>query len=152
MSIDKMYWHCGSDDFPTNMPEVNGATHIGMFLTWIINNDLLGEFHIDSTESMEYIIKIKNRELTGRDFLIDFCDGKLWDSDLNDTGRQFAKDYYPDYLFDYTDTLCDIENIYAVKDSWENYNEIEKILDERFCQWKERDVSIWDKIKMFIKK
>ena len=73
-SIDKIDWHSGGN-FPDDLPPENGGTHIGMFLAWIINNDLIGEMHLE--DSIEFINSVKNREKTGRDFLIEQCDGKF---------------------------------------------------------------------------
>ncbi len=95
MAIDRMDWHYDSV-IKNNLPENNAGTHIGMFLTWIIDNNLLGEFHTEDEDSLRYINKIKNRESCGVDFLIDMCDEKFWDEDLSEKGYEFVKDYYED--------------------------------------------------------
>ena len=45
MTYDKADWHYGGD-FPSDLKPEDGATHIGMFLAWIIENDLISEFHL----------------------------------------------------------------------------------------------------------
>ena len=90
---DDASWHYGGD-FPDDLPEENGATHIGMFLTWCIDNDLLSEEQIEDSE--DEIESVKNRKMTGAEFLIDICDEKFTDYDLNDIGNEFATDYYED--------------------------------------------------------
>ena len=45
---DDASWHYGGD-FPDDLPEENGATHIGMFLNWCIDNDLISEFQIEES-------------------------------------------------------------------------------------------------------
>lgn len=143
-SIDRMDWHYGGD-YPENLPTENAGTHIGMFLTWIIENDLIGELHRDdSTEDLE---KVKKRQMTGRDFLIKNCDEKFWEDDLNDVGNEFVKYYYntessddsPNFYTDYTDILAigDI-GIYEVENSWENYDKLKNILTKRFKEWKNK--------------
>jgi hypothetical protein len=52
---------------------------------------------------------------------------------LNDEGNEFAKNYF-DFdtgLFpqDYEETFPEIETIYHVEDTWENYNKIKNVID-----------------------
>ena len=149
---DDASWHYGGD-FPKDLENENGATHIGMFLTWCIDNDLISEFQIE--ESERDIENVKNRTLTGAEFLINNCDEKFTDEDLNDTGNQFATSYYNEdtefskafstYFHDYQMTFEKIFNdkglildsFYHIENSWENYESIKPIIDKRFVQWKE---------------
>lgn len=135
-SIDRMDWHYGGD-FPENLPQENGGTHIGMFLTWIIENDLIGELHRE--DSQEAIQKVINHQMTGRDFLIEQCDEKLWEDDLNEQGLLFTKHYYePDiYIQDYSELLAtEVESIYEVENSWDNYQKLKPVIDNRYNEWK----------------
>jgi hypothetical protein len=141
-SIDRIDWHSGGD-FPENLPEVNGGTHIGMYLTWIIQNDLIGQLHLeDSTEAIQ---KVKSRQMTGRDFLIDFCDEKFSDEDLNEEGIKFTDFYYQtdsnEKFKNYMDNYCDVigeevDSIYEVEDNWENYDKLKPLIDKRYAEWK----------------
>jgi hypothetical protein len=97
-SIDRMDWHYGGD-FPENLPQENAGTYIGMFLTWIIENDLIGEMHRE--DSQEAIQKVMNHQMTGRDFLIEQCDEKLWEDDLNEEGLLFTRYYYESDIYIY---------------------------------------------------
>ena len=74
------------------MPQENGATHIGFFLTWCIGNDLISEFQLE--ESGEDVQRVRDRLMNGREFLLQNCDEKFIDEDLNDLGNDFASDYY----------------------------------------------------------
>jgi hypothetical protein len=141
-SIDRMDWHYGGD-FPENLPTENGGTHIGMYLTWIIENDLIGELHRE--HSKEGIQKVLNQEWTGRDFLINECDEKFWEEDLNDEGNAFTKFYYEEergdeptyFLEDYLTLLPeDSESLYDLEDSRENYLKLKPLIDKRFSDWK----------------
>ena len=135
-SIDRLDWHSGND-FPKDLPEINGGTHIGMYLNWIIDTDLIGELHIK--ESIDGIEKVKAKTITGRDFLIDYCDGKFWDEELNEIGQAFTKDYYSSdkYFDDYANILgSDVESIYHVENNTQNYELIKQTLDNRFEKWK----------------
>jgi hypothetical protein len=131
---DDASWHYAGN-YPKELPKENASTHIGMFLTWCIDNDLISADHIaDSNDDIE---GVKNRRLTGAQFLINNCDEKFTDLDLNKIGSKFAKDYYSlskktkfisnyaDYLDDYAKILnhpsTEID-LYEVENSWENYD------------------------------
>lgn len=137
-SIDRADWHYGND-FPTNLPVENGGTHIGMYLNWIIDKNLIGEFHL--TESKDGIEKVKSGEITGRDFLFDYCDGKFWNQELNEIGLKFTESYYSSdkYFGDYAKVLAnELESIYEVKDNRQNYSLIKEKIDQRFNKWNAR--------------
>lgn len=135
MAIDRMDWHYDGD-FPEGLPDENGGTHIGIYLAWIINNDLQGELHND--DSAEALQNVKDRKITGRDFLIDQCDEKFWDEDLNEEGLAFTEFYYSDnYFDDYKQVLSkNLSSIYHVEDTWKNYDNIAALIDKRFKEWK----------------
>lgn len=137
-SIDRIDWH-QTDNFPENVPIENGGTHIGMYLNWIIDNNLIGEFHL--TESTNAIEDVKTRKITGRDFLIEYCDGKFWDEDLSEIGLKFTEDYYSTdkYFGDYAEALdSNQESIYEYENSWENYEKIKVVIDKRYKDWKRK--------------
>ncbi len=146
MAIDRMDWHYESVE-ELGLPEENAGIHIGMFFTWLIDNDLLGEIHKDDDLALDYVKKIKNRELTGLDFLIDVCDEKFWDDDLNEEANEFVNDYYVEdsefvngyahYFEDYDELFYEYENTYFVENTWANYKKVKKLLDKRFKQWKD---------------
>lgn len=149
---DDASWHYGGD-FPDDLPEENGATHIGMFLNWCIDNDLLSEEQIEDSE--DEIESVKNRKMTGAEFLIEICDEKFTDYDLNDIGNEFATDYYEDgtkfskkyknYFGDYAEIFdikvinnnLDQDSLYRIENSWTNYDLIKSRIDKRFSEWKE---------------
>ncbi|MBO2009447.1 hypothetical protein [Hymenobacter negativus] len=142
MAIDRADWHHGGD-FPNDLPDENGGTHIGMYLAWIINNYLEGEIHHEDEASEQLLTQVRNREITGRDFLSQACDEKFWESDLNAEGLAFTQQYYvtqgsgPTYFEDYIAALAEeLPSIYHVKDTWENYDILSKRLDRRFREWK----------------
>lgn len=139
MTYDRIDWHSEGKGFPKEINTECGGTHIGMFLTWIIENDLIGELHRE--DSQESLSKVKNREITGRDFLIKECDSKFWDEDLNEEGNEFAKYYYANqdygqYILDYEEIFTEYNNLYKVKDSWENYDRLKSVINKRYNEWK----------------
>ena len=146
---DDASWHYNGD-FPDNLPTENGATHIGMFLTWCIDNDLLSREQTE--DNKEDIENVKNRIMTGAKFLIVNCDEKLTDYDLNSIGNKFASAYYEynkktkfsefyaNYIDDYSGILnnSSIEkDLYEIENSWINYKLLKPIIDQRFIEWKE---------------
>ena len=134
-SIDRADWHSGNN-FPQNLPEENAGTHIGMYLNWIIDSDLIGDSHLK--ESIEGISKVKTKVISGREFLFDYCDGKFWNEELNDVGIRFTEDYYSSdqYFGDYANILANnLETVYHVENNWDNYAQLKKVLDKRFKKW-----------------
>jgi len=150
---DDASWHYGGD-YPKDLPVENTGTHIGIFLAWCINNDLISnELKKDFKEDVE---DVKSSKITGAEFLFKICDGKFIDDDLSFFGQKFASDYYENdkskfarefgfYLEDYCDVFdekaekngFEYESLYHVKDTWENYDLMAEIIDERFIQWKD---------------
>ena len=143
---DDASWHYGND-FPKDLDQINASTHIGMYMKWSINNNLI------SSELKEYskggIDSVKNNTMTGAEFIDSYSDGKFLSADLDDIGRKFTNDYYEDnsdfsnnngsYLDDYTkifEKIIDEKSIYYVEDSEQNYLLIKAKIDERFSEWK----------------
>ncbi|MDQ1163019.1 hypothetical protein QE422_003387 [Chryseobacterium sp. SORGH_AS 447] len=151
-TYDNASWHYGGD-FPEELPEKNGATHTGMFLNWCISNHLISkEFEEDAEDGIE---KIKRREITGAELVMDFMDGKFSEYDLNDMGNAFAQDYYKDetdfgnrfssFADDYVNLFdakaeendYEYETFYHIEDTYENYDLMKQVIDYRFEEWKE---------------
>lgn len=92
----------------------------------------------------QYLQKVREREITGRDFLFKQNDGKFLKYDLNKEGFAFTKYYYggksPIYLTDYENILAKgLPSIYHVQDTWQNYDKIAHIISERYSEWKSND-------------
>jgi len=136
MAIDRIDWHYGGN-FPKELPNENSGTHIGVYLAWIIINNLQGKLHDE--DSLEALQDVKNRKITGRDFLIEQCDEKFWEEDLNAEGFVFTEFYYHEkYFEDYENILEEnLPSIYHVENTWENYDRIAPIIDQRYKKWKE---------------
>jgi len=144
MTYDRADWHY-EGDFPSLLPKENGGTHIGMFITWIIQNDLIGETHIE--DSKKLLEKVKSKQMTGREFFFAECNEKFWDTDLTKEGNEFTQFYYADekkgdhaygqYLVDYENILgISHDSLYEIEDSWDNYDKLKPILDDRFHEWR----------------
>ncbi len=142
MAIDRADWHSGGE-LPDDLPPENGGTHIGIFLAWMIHNNLQGEFHDE--ESPEELKSVRERRMTGRDFLFRACDGKFWEEDLGEEGNEFAATYYTGeggqgygvYFEDYEHNLADgLPTIYHVDDTWTNYDRLAPVISQRYADWK----------------
>lgn len=130
MKLDDYTWHC-EGDFPSDIPDVAGATHIGMLLTWLALNSLLADDCV--AEIRTHISAIANKGVTPGQFGLAAFDGKLDMEDLSPKGKEFLFAYYGNYLGDYAQVFEHIgDSIYHVDDSWEAYGLLEPNLDQRF--------------------
>ncbi|WP_151742696.1 MULTISPECIES: hypothetical protein [unclassified Acinetobacter] len=139
MKYDDASWHYGGD-FPVDLPQEAGATHIGMFLTWMLLHNFASEELIEY--SQDAIEHLKTKKITGAHFLINELDEKLTDNDFSEEGNAFALAYYEglnndsryndDYLLSFS---VDTNNVYRVADTWENYDKLASHIDARYCRW-----------------
>jgi len=138
MAIDRMDWHADGE-YPEDLPEENAGTHIGMYLAWIINNNLVGELHLE--EDANELQAVQERRMTGREFLIRLCDSKFWNEDLSEEGLAFTEQYYgaesDGYFADYEQALAQhLPSIYHVEDNWHNYDLIAPLITNAYEYWK----------------
>jgi hypothetical protein len=142
---DDASWHY-LGEYPKSLPKINGATHIGIFLEWCIQNDLMSEEQMD--DFYDDILKVKENQMSGIEYLINNCDEIFSDNDLNEMGNYFTKAYYEsdtefgqqysDYKNDYFQTLDNdkSETIYHIENTSENRKQMKSIIDKRFIEWK----------------
>ncbi|MBD9414924.1 hypothetical protein IB234_10170 [Pseudomonas sp. PDM16] len=153
MAYDRIDWHSGGE-YPAGLPEENGGIHIGMFLAWAFGQGMTGDVHRE--DSTDLLTALERREITGLDFLLQACDSKFWDEDLSEDGNAFAVDYYTsgddspfaaqhgNYLGDYCDLFnrhaeahgFEYESTYHVENTWENFERVRVMLDQRLAQWR----------------
>ena len=108
------------------------AQHIGLFLRWIIERGFEGD---DSDK--EECEKVRSGQLSGAEYLLKNCDGKLWDEDIREDILPFAESYYGngnDYLDDYYDccTNDDDKPLYGVKCSEADYLRLKDKIDKAY--------------------
>jgi hypothetical protein len=137
VAYDRADWHYDGD-YPPGLPSEAGGTHIGMFIAWAIITGLEGELHKE--ESADAFQAVRERRITGREFLFSRCDQKFTDEDLNEEGSAFARWYYSGYgpyIDDYEKTLAvNVPSTYHVKDTWENFDKLKPVIDRRFEAWR----------------
>ena len=141
MAYDRADWHYGGD-YPEGLPPENGGTHIGMFLAWAIHRGLEGAIHHEDAADEQALAAVRERRMTGREFLINQCDEKFWEDDLSEEGNRFARSYYATnrYYEDYEAALAaSLPTLYHVEDSWGNFDKISTVLDRRYQEWKSRE-------------
>lgn len=137
MKYDDIKWHLNAE-YPKELESNKALTHIGMFMGWVIDKGFEGELlqkHF-SKELQEF----KDRKITGAEFLELCCDNKLVSEDLNAEANKFAEKYYASdkYIDDYVDLSDDNnETIFHEPDSWEKYEEVKKVINKRYEEWKQ---------------
>lgn len=145
MKYDDAGWHYGGD-FPDDLPESAGGTHIAMLVVWCLLNGLAGNAHV--LEYAEALEELRTRTLTPGAWFMTNCDGKFIDNDLNEEGNCFVQTYYAaeeglqtdpgSYIADYELTFPDVPTLYHVPDNWESFDMIAPVIAQRFAVWKER--------------
>ena len=138
---DKAKYHYGGD-FPEELDEFQGFVHTGMYVGWLIDNDLLDQdFFADSQEAIK---EFQNRQITGSQFYEMQMDGVFLIDDISEIGNRFSFDYFDfdsgKYISDYEKTLANkLPTLFHVQDTWENYEKIKKVIDKRFLEWNKRN-------------
>ena len=143
MKYDDASWHYGGD-FPADLPQIAGATHIAMFVSWAVLNGLAGELHTE--DFADDLGKLKDRAITPTTWFLSICDEKFTDEDLNEEGNRFAEAYYGrgdglhaadgSYILDYVNAFPGIATPYHVSDTWTTFNKLEPIIRARFDAWR----------------
>ena len=133
--FDRADWHY-LGNYPQDLPRENGATHIGMFLAWAIQRGLDNESA--RKRNLAALELVRQREMTGAEFLLKRCDEKFGKFVLNDEGNAFTEAYYEaQYADDYERILRgDLPTIYHVQNSWENFDKIAEVIDRRYEDWR----------------
>ena len=135
-NIDRADWHY-SGNYPENLPPENGGTHIGMYLAWIIDRGLGSKKLLAYAASS--LDALRARTITGRQVLFTDLDEKFFAELLTKDGKAFTKAYYESqqYFNDYANALGGtVPTLYHVADTWENYDLIAPVIDQRFAQWR----------------
>lgn len=124
-------------NFPSSLPIEQAYLHIGIYMGWIIDQDLYSEYFEE--EAMTEIYRFKRREI-GCIILAEIWDGALSHKLFNDEANLFTFYYYAGGIFkkDYIDELVHVDNktIYHVEDNWDNYDKIAARMTKRFNDWR----------------
>lgn len=146
-TIDRIDWHeevVWESQTSENVEDIDDETyqlfqqyagnHIGLFLAWLANRNLLGSESSDySQEGME---QLQARQITGTDYLIDYCDTKFWSVDVAESLLPIIEEFYNDYLNLYTDCFAFDDQPYSRLFSWSDYNQLAPKIDELYALYK----------------
>lgn len=137
MKYDDASWHY-SKQFPGDLPQKSGATHIEMFVAWAMLNGLAGDLH--GKNFPQALELLRQRKITPAEFVMVYCDETFTEEVLNEEGNRFAQLYFDpdvgDYVDDYENILAkDLPTIYHVPDNWESYDRLAPTIDDRFGSW-----------------
>lgn len=149
---DKAKYHFGAENYPKDLPVEQAYVHTGMFLGWIIDNDLFNKQFFDELGIQKDIDAFKNRRIRATDIYRNLLDGTLTNEDLNEDGNAFSQYYFDfnkgQYIQDYMKVFgLKADNNYVVENTWENYEKIKKVVDQRYVQWKKkRSGNFWSRL------
>lgn len=138
MKYDDASWHYGGD-FPEDLPEEAGSTHIGMFFAWAwLSGFAQDQFHHPNDQKLaeDLLEALQLRRDSPGKLFRQFCDEKLSDADLNAAGNAFATEFYSFYGSDYSRLANDLPSFYHVPDAWDTYDRIAPILTQRLEDWR----------------
>lgn len=146
MAIDRADWHWDSAEklyretygifgelTETQEDEIwsLAANHIGLFIRWIIENRMEG-----NDSDVEECEKVRNGQMSGTEYLLNDCDGKLWDEDIREDILPFIEFYYNSdgYYKDYSECCTDDYNkkCFGVTSSEDDYLRLRKKVDEAY--------------------
>ncbi len=144
MAIDRIDWHWDSTEKiyrknhnitgelteeQENDIGLLAGNHIGLFIRWVIEHNFEGE---DSNE--ESCQRVRNGTMTGTEYLLSECDGKLWDEDICEDVLPFVKEYYDNnYFSDYSDCCyADADEPYSVISSDGDYFKLKVKIDHAY--------------------
>ncbi len=136
---DDASWHYGGE-FPADLADEAGATHIGMFLAWALLTGLGSAEHAGAVEAL------RSRRVTPGQYLLDACDEKLTSDDFNSEGNSFALEYYAlddassrGFIDDYDEGVGGAwPTLYHVPDTWATYDALAPLLERRLREWRGR--------------
>ncbi|RYE50459.1 MAG: hypothetical protein EOP48_19720 [Sphingobacteriales bacterium] len=135
--FDKAKWHL-NDGFPKELGSYQAYVHTGLFIGWLIMGNLTSVEFSDGNESE--VKKFLDKQQSSTIFYQNILDGVFDSNDVNETGYQFTKSYFDfqngQYLDDYENILAsDLPTIFHVHDTWENFEKISSVIENRFNDW-----------------
>lgn len=122
--------------YPAALPIEKAYLHIGIYLGWIIDNQMYSDYFEE--EASTEIYRFSRREIDCI-ILAEIWDGALCQELFSVEANMFTYYYYAGGIFkkDYLEVLVEKdETIYHVQDSWENFEVISKRISKRFKDWK----------------
>lgn len=157
MTIDRIDWHLEAipEDIPEEERLERAGAHIGYYLEWAYKNGFAPSN--PETHDVEEYQKVTNSEKTGIQFLIENCDTKFWDVDLNEEGQKFTSFAYNTYLQNIAMILRD--EPYAEKYNQTDFQSVSRYLDNLYTEYltassapaSKKKQTLFQKIKSMLK-
>ncbi|BDZ43060.1 hypothetical protein GCM10025865_23590 [Paraoerskovia sediminicola] len=111
------------------------CAHMGVFLAWaLIEGHTSTEFDAELSTPVE---AVRSRRMSGTEFLLKYCDGKLTSDCFGPAFNRFVKGYYEgssQYFADYGEVIAP-HGAYEDVETWELYERIAGTLSARFESW-----------------
>ncbi|MGD1892772.1 MAG: hypothetical protein ACFB15_19570 [Cyclobacteriaceae bacterium] len=123
-------------NFPGDLPIEQAYVHIGMYLGWIIEEELYSEYFEDEADTQ--IFRFKKRDISCT-ILSEIWDGYLGHELFSEEGNLFTFYYYGGGLYrkDYEEVLSSsLPSLYHVQDTWDNYKKMASCMSIRYRDWK----------------
>ena len=133
MTIDRIDWHLDSvfDEIPEEERWELAGAHIGYFIEWAYKKGFSP--NNPETHNADEYKKVVNSEVSGVQFLIENCDTKFWDSDLNEEGQKFTSFAYNKYLDNFERVVG--HEPYSRKYNQQDMQSVSKYLDTVYSEY-----------------
>ncbi len=129
--------HHFTSNFPDALPIEQAYVHIGMYLGWIIENQLYSEYFEDECGTQMYRFRQGQISCT---ILSEIWDGHLGSEFFTHKGNLFTNYYYGGGLYrkDYETLLAvDLPSLYHVLDTPENFRRMADQISRRYAEWRQ---------------
>ena len=133
MVIDRIDWHWDSvtEQIPDDEHWEKAGAHIGYYIEWAYKKGFAPS-NTETHDVNEYM-KVVNSEKSGIQFLIENCDTKFWEEDLNEQGQKFTAFAYDTYLQNF-ETIVGHEP-YITKYNQQDFQNVSKYLDKVYSDY-----------------
>ena len=128
VKYDDAEYH-GEPAIEAGQPAEHGATHIGLFLSWLVRHDL----HDPELFDEQDLADVRAGTMPGSD-LLGLVDGKLLSDMLTDEGIAFADARYGPYLAAYGELFAERPD-YSIEDDATAEALVHPLLDGMYADW-----------------
>lgn len=149
---DNIKWHSDALNRPTELPISTGAIHIGFFVRWCFERQLIGSHTVEQYQDEFDLMALK--KLTFVDFIMNSLDGVFDSTILNTKGQRFCKAYYTSeqtkfakqfgcYIPDYNNWAAEKmkenysrrEAPFYIANNEANYQQVAELIDTRYMEF-----------------
>jgi len=135
MKYDDASWHYDSTpEFEDEERWAVAAAHIGVYLKWCLIQGWAGELHTKDEADQAIVEQVQAGNMTGADFLMQQCDGKFTNEDLNDEGNAFTAYYYADIYPEDLESVAR-DAILSAPESEYDFPALSEIIDRQYAEW-----------------